>query len=97
MTIEFSYNPKKIIYATTTFFLIVLCTNCNQNRYLEILFKILVAYFVSISITGMQLKIKNKFKFLSREVKTSKMVGDHFHQEKPPKFWWFFIFFILFF
>jgi hypothetical protein len=97
-----SYN---LIYAIVGIALIVLKTNCQSNLILKSALDFLAAICITYSITfeGTSSNHKltdNNSKSIFNSFKLNmfcleKMIGEHFHKEKPPSFWWFFFFYFL--
>ncbi len=81
------------------FLMIVLLTNSQHYSVLLIMLNILAAYFIARAISSETILKANHgsriFSFKLDRFCFTKMVGDHFHKEKPPKFWWFFLLYLV--
>lgn len=81
------------------FLMIVLLTNSQHHTVLLIILNILAAYFIARAISSETiLKANHGYRIFSFKLDRfcfTKMVGDHFQKEKPPKFWWFFLLYLI--
>jgi hypothetical protein len=80
------------------FLMIVLLTNSKQQLLLVVVLNVFAAYFIAKSISYEANRTTSSFRIFSFKLDRfcfTKMIGDHFHKEKPPKFWWFFLLYLL--